>query len=61
MLPYLAGNKAAQVVPTPPRKVKPPVRAMNTMPMKRRAFAKKLFVDIAYSFCRKKKQVTLQA
>jgi hypothetical protein len=51
---YLVGNKAAQVVPIPPNNVNPPVSAINTIPMKRRNFAKKLFVDIAYSFCRKK-------
>jgi hypothetical protein len=47
---YFVGNSAAQVVPMPPSSVNPPVNAINTMPMKRRNFAKKLFADIAFSF-----------
>jgi hypothetical protein len=60
ILSYLVGNNAAQLVPIPPSRVKPPVNPMRTIPMKRRNFAKKLFVDIVYSF-RRKKEVTLQA
>src|SRR3990172_12049755 len=54
MLSHLVGNKAAHVVPIPPSRVNPPVSPISTIPLKRRDFAKKLFLDIAYSFCMKK-------